>query len=312
MIGSAGSSGVIMTGAATVNLATNSLTTPIAYNINNAGAVLNYSAAKALGTKTRTAGVVNNLAIPSSYPVTAKNADYTIDPLTEALLLTYQVNNDIVITIPLSSSMPNDGHIREYIIYHLGSGTGKVTIQASGAEIFENGASSLVLNNKGDSIRFGIGYPNLGQGIALMSAPRVTAQARYPGNWASANFVNPTAVPFDTFDKESDTNVLEWDDVNPSRLKINVTGSVQLSFAIAIDSTGGATYNVQAYLRLNGTTLLPGSNTVTGNYAGEDQSLTIPNLEYKFTAGDYVELIIDHASLTGNANNILLNAKYSK
>jgi hypothetical protein len=68
-------------------------------------------------------------------------------------------------------------------------------------------------------------------------------------------------------------------------------------------------FPVNAYLRVYGTTIIPGTNLVTGNYGGEDQSLGISSIEYTLNEGDYVELGLAHTGLTGNANNIVLTAK---
>ncbi len=251
-------------------------------------------------------GIVRDFGKPSAYPVTATAVDMTIDILTYPLLLTYQ-STPITITIPASNLLPNDGTVNECIIYNLGSG-GTVTIQTSGTDVFQTGTTQLQLNKKGDFFRFGQGYPTLGQGIATLGTVKVVSQVRYNTTWAAANFLNPTAVPFNTTDKQTDPNVFEHNTTTVSRIDLKTTGNVVLGYSIAVDSTGGGTYNVNSYLRIDGTTVIPGTNLITGNYGGEDQSMGISGINYEATAGSYVELVLDHTNLTGNANNIVLTA----
>jgi hypothetical protein len=293
--------------ASTVNATIVEAHCNVLWNVNNSSGVLNIFINERTGSTT-SIGRVNDLNLPSSYPAVAVNANYTMKPLNESLILTYQTTNDITITIPEAASMPNDGKVRECLIYDLG-GTGKVFIETSGTDVFQNGATRLQLNRAGDFFRFGIAYPNLGQGIATLNTKSVHERLRYNTTWAAANFSTATPVPFNTVDLETDPNILEQNAVNPSRLDIKTTGIHELGFSIAIDSTGGATYNVNAYLRVNGTTIIPGTNLVTGNYGGEDQSLGISSIDYTLNAGDYVELVLAHTGLTGKATNLVLTAE---
>lgn len=298
---------VYINASAEVTITALEINTNTVWAVPAAGAVLYINCPKRTGATSQT-GLVNDLNLPSSYPAVAKNVSYTMNPINESLILTYQTTNDITITIPESSSMPNDGKVRECLIYDLG-GTGKVFIETSGTDTFQNGATRLQLTRAGDFFRFGIAYPNLGQGIATLNSKSVHERLRYNTTWAAANFATATPVPFNTVDLETDPNILEQDGVNPSRLNIKTTGVHELGFSLAVDSTGGATYNVNAYLRVNGSTIIPGTNIITGNYGGEDQSMSIASIDYVLNAGDYVELVLDHTNLTGNANNIVLTAK---
>lgn len=134
-------------------------------------------------------------------------------------------------------------------------------------------------------------------------------QARNTGTIAAASFTTPLVVDFDATDVETNPAKIEHNNATISRVDIKNSGIAELSFSIAVYSTGGSTYNVTAYLRVNGTTQIAGTYQISGNYGGEDTIISVPSKFYNFTANDYVELVIQNSNLTGSVDNISLTVK---
>lgn len=239
--------------------------------------------------------------------ITYVNGNYTIDPLINTVIATYQTGV-IEITLPEANTLPNDGKVREFIVFNLGA-SGEVYLKTSGSDVFQNGASVIAMKTKGNFIRGGIAYPTLGQGVVTLSTIENILQARYSTTWTASNFIIPTPVPFDTTDIETNEFALEHNNINISRMEIKTTGFVELAYSLGIWSTGGLTYNVTGYLRVNGTTIVPGSYLITGNFGGEDQTLGIPSISYILNAGDYVELVLENLNLTGYVDNVIITMK---
>ena len=85
----------------------------------------------------------------------------------------------------------------------------------------------------------------------------------------------------------------------PARVICNVTGTVQASYTITIDSTGGAAWSADAGIYKNGTLVAVTALTASGQI-GENKSMTLPVQEIDVEDGDYLELKLDNTTLTGN------------
>ncbi len=239
------------------------------------------------------------------YPVVIKSTSGNLDIINETMVLFAGQTAAVTLTVPVSTTFPIDSNAREYGIFNYGDFP--LTIQLSGTDIFANGSNKFILN-KGNLLRFLGAYPTLPPPSIWVVANRTPAitQARRNATWAASNFINATAVPFDTTDVQVDISRIERDLSNTTRINIKTTGNHLISFSAAIDSTGGSSYKVDFWLRINGTTIIPGSFGSVGNYQTED-SYFGKSIYYKFTVGDYIELVFDQtSSLTGNANNIIL------
>lgn len=258
-------------------------------------------------TGTAASDQVDIICKTNRYPKHVKNDNYTLSLLTDSLILYAGQASDKTLTIPESSTFPVEDFAYEYGVMNHSDPI--ITVQLSGTDIFTNGLSAVKLE-KGAFIRFLGAEPTLPPPSVwvISHISKAVCQASYSTTWDKSNFNNFTAVPFDTTDIEKDDLRIEHDNTNVERINIKATGSYQISFGGAIDSTGGFAYAVDFKLRKNGTTDIPSSLGRVGNYQTED-SFFAKTLDYDFTAGDYVELMLDHTSLTGNANNLYLNVK---
>lgn len=243
---------------------------------------------------------LSNEAVESNaYPLSYKNANYTIDLSADSVILTYQTT-DIVITVPLSTTFPNDMKVREFMVMNL-SPAGSVTLTMSGAETMSNGLASMACLYK-EPVRFAGAYPTLGQGWAKAGLNHRELQVRRNSDWADGNFNNFTGIPWDTEDYNSDTNVFGFStSTNPSRLIAKSAGQWTLSCFGTFDSTGGGSY--QGFIRIlkNGTDVISGSEHHTGNYQNEDAMVVIASIIIDMAVDDYLEIQLDHTNLTGDA-----------
>ena len=241
----------------------------------------------------------------SKYPVVYKATNYTVDLFNDAVIITNQSVSGINITLPSSSGFPNDGYGKEFLILNLG--TGYVDVFLASGEYFPNGLNRVRLPFTGSKIRIAGAYPNALDGWILLQNIYADIQARYDTTWDASNFSSVTAVPFNTTDIESDDYIIQHSDTNISRIIFKTSGFFKISYWLSVDSTGGTTYNVDAYLRLNGTTAINGSEISVGNYQGEDSNISMGQINYNATTNDYVELMINQNNLTGNVNNIVIS-----
>ena len=240
----------------------------------------------------------------SRYKLTAAGDDYTVNLATDQVVLTYG-SEDIDITFPESTGIPNDGYGKEFAVVHLGTGT--CTIKLSGSDYFPNGLTQFKCNPQ-QSVRIAGSYPNLASGWALMSTHCIFSKSHRTGTWTSGNYSSATACPFTAW-VNSDENVVECETNNPTKITFKKSGNAKVGFSMAIESTGGSTWRLRAYIRINGNTVISETDITTGNYGGEDNSLTSLKVPYNFSANDYVELILDHTNLTGYVYDVSMIAE---
>lgn len=243
---------------------------------------------------------------PSKYAVTYKNASYTLTAADQTIVC--YATTDITITLPLSSVFTNDGTMKEFGVGNISPNDSIVTIQLSGAETFVGGNTAYKIQ-KGGLMRLGGTYPTLGAGWFVLKYTPAIVQYRRNATWDASNYTTATPAPFDTIDVETDDNRLEANTTNVSRINMNVDGWCDLTYWLSIDSTGGSTWSLIAYLRVNGTTEIPGSRIRVGNYQGEDGAMCLGPISHLFESGDYLELVLDQDSLTGDVNNVILTAR---
>lgn len=211
---------------------------------------------------------------------------------------------DVQVTLPAADTIPNDGLLHRAWVHHL-TGGNRCSVVVSG-ENFYDGLATLVIPES-ETAQLGGMYMGVGNpGWLRISHIDTRLQVRRAATWASGNFSAVAAIPWDTQDIEDNVDVLEWSAATPTRATAKVAGKYFVGFLINIDSTGGSTYIVQAALRLNGSTIVNGTVLRTGNYQNEDQSASLPAVMIDLNANDYIEVVMQHASLTGNLESASL------
>lgn len=118
---------------------------------------------------------------------------------------------------------------------------------------------------------------------------RTTAFSNIPTSWAD--------VTFNTTDIENDAAILEHDNTNTDRILIKQSGLYQLHYNFVVDE------DAQARLRINDSTVIPGSEKRAGDPA--DSGANIENIItctcYRtLTAGQFVTLQVQGASASEN------------
>jgi len=209
---------------------------------------------------------------------------------------------DVTITLPATSGLPSqDGMIRRLYLGNLGGSGGHLHIDIASNGTFIDGLKSLDVIRNGEAIMLAAANGSLSQPWVRISGLEDHTQVRRAATWASTNFTTATALPFDTVDKSGNSDIAEWTvSPNPSRIDINYTGHYHFSGIANIDSTGGITWNLECYLRKNGTTEIPGTRIRTGNYGYEDQAIALSVFGIDLEDGDYVEWVFQQTDLTGD------------
>lgn len=215
---------------------------------------------------------------------------------------------DITLTLPDPSGLPlADGYLRRVYAGNFGGNGGHFHVDIDGSN-FLDGLSRAEVTANGGAVMLGAVNGTLASVWVRISSLENHIQVRRASTWAASNFATPTAIPFLVQDLEGNDAVISWAATpNPSRLTISLTDHYHFSGVLNIDSTGGVTWNVEAWLRKNGTTEIPGTRVRTGNYGAEDQSVALPSIGLALEEGDYVEWIIEHTSLTGNLYSAMLS-----
>lgn len=133
------------------------------------------------------------------------------------------------------------------------------------------------------------------------SAPNVLQVERLT-SWAATNFSSATPVPFDNKSIEGDTGITTWSSGDATKIEFGVSGDYLVTaVAQLISTTSGFTYDLQAWLRKNGSTELPATRVTLKNWEAETQPIVIASYMYSFLDTDYLEFVFDHAgNLAGN------------
>jgi len=216
---------------------------------------------------------------------------------------------NVTITLPTIASGPGgDGFLRRLYVGNFNNGgEGETSIDIASSGKFTGGLTKIELEADGASVMLVAIKGSLSETWARISSLETHIQVRRAATWAASNFSTATAVPFDTQDEEGNSAVFTWSSTpNPSRVTFGLKGYYRISGFANIDSIGGYTWTCEAYLRLNGTTEVPGTRIRTGNYGNEDQELVIPSILISVDEGDYIEWLFDQNSLTGNLRTATL------
>jgi len=224
-------------------------------------------------------------------------ADSNVEPWGGPVLIVDTSLGDVTLTLFPSDEHPNDGLLHRYWVHHIGGGNRCQIVCADGS--YADGLVRLYLS-EGNTTQLGGMYDATNPMWLRISKEPVDLQVRRNASWAAANFAAPTPVPFDVSDYIDNNAVMDWGVGTPTRIVIRKTGRFTFNYAVDIDSTGGLTWNCQAYLRVNGATVVAGSTRRGGNFGNEDDSMSNPCEPVQLTIGDYVELVVDQNNLTGN------------
>ena len=231
-------------------------------------------------------------------------ATYTIDYAADHIIVGVYASGDMTFTFPDPTFFPTTGRGKEYIFKN-GDTTGKIlTVKLYGTGVFQNGLNEIKVYNRG-TLRVGMVRPNIADGALLLQDLCGAIQVRRNSTWAASNFSSNTAIPFDTNDMIRDDNVMDHStSSNEERILLKALGCYKITFWMAVNSTGGSSYSVEGYIRINGSTELAGSRFEVGNYQTEDSHVCIGPIYYQSTATtDYYEIMLDQNSLTGNVHD---------
>lgn len=232
-------------------------------------------------------------------------AAVTLDLTDQVLMCAYA--GTITITLPLASTVPEDGHMREFYVKNA-SGF-PVTVITQSPDKFLPGNNKITLNSLNDTVQIGVMYSADGNfSWASIASQEVICQLRKETSWPHTAFSAATAFPFDISDMLDNDTIIGWTSGAPTRIYARVSGRIKISYWTGIDSNGPGTYIVEAFLRKNGIGSVDGSWIRSGNYPSEDQSMGIGVATIPVTMGDYFELMFDHSSLTGDLVGTTLTA----
>jgi len=108
----------------------------------------------------------------------------------------------------------------------------------------------------------------------------------------TTSFTLPTTygdVDLDTTDLENDVSTLDHDDTLRDRIDIGATAMYQIIYGYTAGGSATGTHEARARVRVNDTSVLPGSESVNKNYQGEF-STTSASFLANLSAGDFISL----------------------
>jgi len=139
-------------------------------------------------------------------------------------------------------------------------------------------------------------------GHGIVNGDHITISGTtYDGDYTISNVTTDT---FEITATWTATDTGTW--ASFTRVWIGTTGTYKVNYTIAIDSTGGSTWQAVSYVYKNGieVTETQARNT---NYGNEDGNLILSSTYIDLVAGDYVDLRIDQNNLTGNLVHSMFN-----
>ncbi len=223
-----------------------------------------------------------------------------------SVILVSTIGGDVTVTLPAAATVPQDGLIHRVWVHHI-RGENTCTIEIDGEDFFDGLVDCHP--SVGATVTMGVMYMGSGNpGWLRISHLRTVTQVRRAATWAASNFSSAVGIPFDALNIEDNSHVSAWGSPsNVSRINIGFEGRYGVHYIINVDSTGGSTWNLDAWIRVNGAKEIPGTRIRTGNYGGEDNAISLPHVDTLLVVGDYVELVVQHTSLTGNLYSAMLN-----
>ena len=116
----------------------------------------------------------------------------------------------------------------------------------------------------------------------------------------TTSFTLPTTygdVDLDTTDLENDATTLDHDDTLRDRIDIGATAMYQIIYGYTAGGSASSTHEARARVRVNDTTVLPGSESVNKNYQGEF-STTSASFLANLNDGDFISLQLQRDTTT--------------
>ena len=116
----------------------------------------------------------------------------------------------------------------------------------------------------------------------------------------TTSFTLPTTygdVDLDTTDLENDATTLDHDDTLRDRIDIGATAMYQIIYGYTAGGSAGSTHEARARVRVNDTTVLPGSESVNKNYQSEF-STTSASFLANLNDGDFISLQLQRDNTT--------------
>jgi len=224
---------------------------------------------------------------------------YTLDAVEDEVLMV--MSTACTINLPLQSTIPNNGKMFTYYVYKLSTG-GYCDIITPSGHTFPLGYTKQKLFYPEEFLHVGAStYGYWGK----ISSLKIASVAQRVGAWDASNFTSYTPIPFTSAPIEDNDEIFEWS--GTTMLVCKIPTRINANYAVDVDSTGGGTWNIFGRIIINGTDVVSLSNRISGNYGGEDDTLTLPTIPIDLNAGDYIELEVTHTNLTGNIDNAFLN-----
>ncbi len=127
-----------------------------------------------------------------------------------------------------------------------------------------------------------------GGGSGTISGMLAAVQARRTSNFTLTNQSQWYDIPLDSTDVESDDTVIEHNGTNTERIDIKADGLYRLTYHLDANNNT-TTHGIQAKLRINNTSDIPGSFLESTNYQTEHSPLTATVLA-ELNNGDYITL----------------------
>ena len=236
----------------------------------------------------------------------AVTSDYTINYDEDYSIVVAAITQDITITLPLLSVI-EIGKYKNFEFIPIVANGYRVRISTQGADVFPFGNTWFDMPKSQKQFEIGAsphGF-NLRRNISLIG------EYHRPNVWNASNFNTLASIPLTIETKNTQPQLIRWGEdgsggTNPSRIYVETSASYDISFGLDIDSTGGSTWNILAGVYIN-SILMDYAEVRTGNYGGEDQSLTFLPKSIDLDSGDYVEIKVIHTNLTGNLIGCTLN-----
>lgn len=223
---------------------------------------------------------------------------------TDTVLVVNTAGGDVDIQLPLSSTVMDDGNLRRFWVHHVGGGN-RCRMVFAGSGTFTDGLTFLDVRETKTAQLGAIYDPSEAGWLRITDVP-IILSGQVASPMAAGTFIVPTAIPFDTILRQDHSEVLELNLASPTDFVAKKTGDYSVDIHMAFDSTGGGTWNVLAEVQVNGVTV-PGMAQPTGNYGGEDDSLSMSQ-PLQLVAGDVVTIVLSQPSgpLTGNLVNMVI------
>ena len=242
--------------------------------------------------------------------VLPKTSDYTItidDILAGKVIVVDTTSGDVTLTLPLLSTLPSDGILRNFSIGH-SSGSNDVIIETNSADNFVFASVSKTFNLGHSNFHFTLAgiYTGSDGRWGFQRNVTINASSHREANWASTNFSSMTIVPWDNEHNNNNDELLIYTAGASARYTVKTPGKYKIAYQIDIDSTGGGTWNATSQVYKNGLAL-ENTEVRTGNYGNEDQSMSLIPTYIDLVADDYIDLRIDQNNLTGNLVHSIFN-----